>query len=344
LRHPIDPVFLHPIQVNMRCKPALHSGVRSALAAILVFAVAHFATPVKAEFTPDPSIVPYSGPLFDAMAQTDETLDGNAMYATAKAAGVTRMALFARIHRRHDGSALVDHLAAAHPDFFIVGAPKYFDMRDDLDASFVSSTRREISSGHARFVGEILYSHGDKEGGEVTATGERYIDPTRPNTAKLLTALKGKQIPFMAHWEVYDWERDWPRFHKLYEEFPQQIFILPHAGLGSAEQLAYIMQLHPNVWATLSKREHGSSSLRDEDKAEDVGPSVIDRHGRLRPEWRDVMIRFHDRLMFATDCHNADRWPQYREITVIWRQILAQLPPDVAQEIAYGNAVRLYGK
>lgn len=28
-----------------------------------------------------------------------------------------------------------------------------------------------------RVVGEIMYAHGDKVGGEVTVSGERYIDP-----------------------------------------------------------------------------------------------------------------------------------------------------------------------
>jgi hypothetical protein len=42
----------------------------------------------------------------------------------------------------------------------------------------------------------------------------------------------------MAHWEVYDWDRDWPNFQRLYAQYPGQIFIWPHAGFGSAKQPA----------------------------------------------------------------------------------------------------------
>ncbi len=67
-----------------------------------------------------------------------------------------------------------------------------------------------------RFVGETLYSHADKSHDETTVTGERYVDPSLPGTAALLKALGGLGVPLLTHWEVYGWERDWPRFDVLY--------------------------------------------------------------------------------------------------------------------------------
>ena len=151
-----------------------------------------------------PTVTPYAGPLFDAMAQTDQMLDGEAAIATARSAGVTRMALFARVHRRQDGRALVSGLAAAHPDFIVLGAPKFFDMRADLDGSYVRDVLAGTASGQYKFVGELLYAHGDKQGGEVTATGERAIDASAPNTRRLIAGLQGRHVPVMTHWEVYD--------------------------------------------------------------------------------------------------------------------------------------------
>jgi hypothetical protein len=286
----------------------------------------------------------YAGPLFDAMAQTDQTLDGEAAVAAARAAGVTRMALFARVHRRQDGRSLVARLAAAHPDFIVCGSPKYFEMRRDLDKSVVSAALEGAKAGRYRFIGEILYTHGDKAGGEETATGERYIDPLQPNSARLVAGLSGLGVPILTHWETYEWNRDWPRFDKYYGDHPDQVFVWPHAGFGTAEQLDQVLRAHPNVWATLSKKEKVGANLSDDDKEEAIGPPLIDEAGRILPDWKAVLLRFHDRLLFATDAHKPERWAHYGRVVQQWRAILAQLPADDARAIGFGNAARLYGR
>ncbi len=286
---------------------------------------------------------PYAGPLFDAMAQTGQNLNGEAAIAAARAVGVTRMALFARLHKQEDGRGLVARMAKEHPDFIVIGSPKLFDMRGDLDPSYVRDVVGGIAQGRYAFVGEILYTHGDKDGGEVTDTGERYIDPTRTQTAKLVEGLKTRNAAVLTHWEVYDWTRDWPRFDRLYGAWPRQIFVWPHAGFGSPQQLEQVLSAHPNVWATLSKKEKAQTSLADQDKAINTGEPLADGCGVLRPEWRAVLIRYADRLMFATDAHMPNRWSNYKNIVRRWRRLLSQLPPDAAAAIAYGNAARLYG-
>ncbi|MEF3063476.1 amidohydrolase family protein [Pandoraea apista] len=286
---------------------------------------------------------PYQGPLFDAMAQTDQWLDIDSAVATAKRNGVTGIALFARVHKKQDGRSLVNHAAEKNPGFILVGAPKLFDMRGDLDNSYVSDVLKGVDAHRYTFVGEILYTHGDKSGGEVTASGERYIDPTRAGTSKLISGLQGKSVPVMTHWEVYDWERDRPLFDKLYSTYPDQVFVWPHLGFADAQQATAMLSAHPNVWATLSKKEKAGENLADSDKEDDIGPPVIDACGVLQPDWKAVMIRFQDRLLFATDAHKAGRWSRYADIITRWRAILRQLPPDVAEEIAYRNAAKLYG-
>ena len=290
-----------------------------------------------------PTSQPYRGPLFDAMAQTDQRLDGEAAIAAARSAGVNGMALFARVHKHADGQALVDALAAAHPDFIVRGAPKLFDMRGDLDGGFVKDVVAGSAAGRYAFVGEILYTHGDKADGEATTTGERFIDPMKPQTARLISGLKGRRIPVMTHWEVYEWARDRPRFDALYTAFPDQTFVWPHVGFGTPDQVAAVLGAHPNVWATLSKKEAEQGNFADENNEDDVGGPVSDACGVLLPEWRDIMAGFSDRLMFATDAHKAGRWDKYRRIVRRWREILGQLPPGTASAIAYGNAARLYG-
>jgi hypothetical protein len=292
---------------------------------------------------PAPATHAYAGPMFDAMAQTDQWLAGENAVKTAQSNGIRGIALFARVHKKQDGRRLVQVLAAKNPGFVIVGAPKLFDMRGDLDSDYVSDVALGVADNRYAFVGEILYTHGDKGGGEVTADGERYIDPTQPGTARLLEALRGRTIPVMTHWEVYDWERDWPKFDKVYGQFPDQVFIWPHLGFADAQQATVVLAAHNNVWATLSKKEKSNENLADSDKEDAIGPPVTDQCDVLEPAWKKFMMDFHEQLLFATDAHKSHRWANYANIVQRWRVILGQLPPDVAEDIAYRNAEKLYG-
>jgi hypothetical protein len=280
------------------------------------------------------------------MAQTDQSLDGDEAVETAKANGVTGIALFARMllksQHPQDGRHLVHRLSERNPGFILVGAPKLMDMRGDLDSWYLSDVASGVADHRYAFIGEILYSHGDKSGGEETLGGERYIDPGSPGTARLVEELRGKAVPIMTHWEVYDWQRDWPNFDKLYGAHPDQIFVWPHRGFASADQAAIALAAHPNLWATLSKKEKENENLADEDKEASIGPPVADACNVLDPQWKAFIIRFHDRLLFATDAHKPNRWSNYAKVVRRWREILGQLPPDVAQDIAYRNAARLY--
>jgi len=124
-----------------------------------------------------PAAPPYQGPLFDAMAQTDQWLDIDASVATAKQNGVTGIALFARVHKKQDGRSLVDGAGEKYPGFILVGAPKLFDMRGDLDSSYVFGVLKGVGAHRYAFVGEILYTHGDKSGGEAPPTESAISTP-----------------------------------------------------------------------------------------------------------------------------------------------------------------------
>jgi hypothetical protein len=73
-------------------------------------------------------------------------------------------------------------------------------------------------------------------------------------------------------------------------------------------------------------------------RAGDIAPG-----GRLAPAWRTVLLRHHDRFMIGTDTHSATRWETYPDLIATHRQWLSQLPKDVAEAIAWRNAVRVFG-
>jgi len=288
-------------------------------------------------------ISPYSGPLFDAMSQIDETVDHAAAIASVRTSGVNRIALFARSRKAlHQSEKDVLKLAGQNPDLIVLGAPKFFKLSGDLTKAYITATLQGIQRHGYRFIGEILYTHGDKKSGKRYPSGERYIDPSKPGTAGLLAAIASLHVPLMTHWEPYAPERDFPRFHALYDAWPDQIFIVPHMGFASPEQVDKFMGRHPNLYMVISKKDRRMEDFADPGKQASIGTAFLEGF-RLRSPWKDILIKYQDRLLFGTDPHMKKLWERYPVTIKSQRLVLGQLPIDVAKNIAYKNAERLYG-
>lgn len=99
-----------------------------------------------------------------------------------------------------------------------------------------------------------------------------------------------------------------------------------HAGMTSPPAaVEQILDRYPNVWVELSYRF-------------DVAPG-----GKLDPTWRALFLKYPDRFMVGTDTWTNAQWDRLPEILEGFRTWLRQLPKDVAEKIAHGNASRLFG-
>lgn len=309
---------------------------------VLVFVFGATASADEPRCTNAQAKTEYAGSMFDAMAQIESGMVGT-VTAALDQSGVARMALFARLHRKRNGEPDVMSLKQRFAQRFVIGTAKPFDQHGDLSSWFVEHALSSLQDPRFQFVGEILFAHADKSHGERTLTGERYVMPDGKNVLKLLAALQGRNVPVMAHWEVYDWNRDWPAFDALYSRFPKLTFIWPHAGFASADQVRTVLSSHANVVVTLSKKEKDQGAMSSEEKAEMLGGAIVDSCGKLLPEWRALFEKYPDRFMFATDAHKDFRWAQYADVVKQWRLILGQLPEPLAKALAWGNAERVYG-
>jgi hypothetical protein len=64
--------------------------------------------------------------------------------------------------------------------------------------------------------------------------------------------------------------------------------------------------------------------------------------GALDPGWRALFLRHPDRFLAGTDTWVTSRWEALPGSVTDVRAYLKQLPPDVAEKIAYKNAERLF--
>lgn len=112
----------------------------------------------------------------------------------------------------------------------------------------------------------------------------------------------------------------------LFRHDPRAKIIWAHTGFSTApEQVEAYLQRHPTLWCELSYR-YGIT-----------GPG-----GKLTPEWRALFEKYPDRFLIGSDTWINERWDSYGSIMAAYRGWLAQLPPEVAEQIAFRNGERLF--
>ena len=101
-----------------------------------------------------------------------------------------------------------------------------------------------------------------------------------------------------------------------------------HAGMSEPpEVVSAMLDQYPNLWTDLSYREY----------------QIIAPDGQIAPEWLALFLRHPDRITVGSDTWVTARWRGYEQTIEQHRLYLDQLPRDVAEKIAFRNAVRLFG-
>ena len=108
---------------------------------------------------------------------------------------------------------------------------------------------------------------------------------------------------------------------------PEVKVLWAHAGMSATPAtVGRLLDRYPTLWVELALRT-------------DVAPG-----GTLQPAWRALFLRHPDRFMVGSDTWVPTRWARLPETMAEIRVWLRQLPPEVAEAIAYGNAERLFGR
>ena len=112
---------------------------------------------------------------------------------------------------------------------------------------------------------------------------------------------------------------------RLLTQYPGVRILWAHAGMSaSAATVGQLLDRFPTLWVELSLRS-------------DVAPG-----GTLDPQWGAVFLRHPDRFMVGTDTWITPRWHSLAEGMRDIRAWLGQLPPEVAEKIAWRNGERLF--
>lgn len=115
----------------------------------------------------------------------------------------------------------------------------------------------------------------------------------------------------------------------LFRAAPDLTVLWAHAGMSEPTPvIARMLDAHPRLFAELSYREQ----------------QVLAGDGGLNPLWWELLVRHKDRFLLGSDTWSLEQWDNYGDLIAQHRRILAGLPRDAAEAIAFRNAERLYGR
>jgi predicted TIM-barrel fold metal-dependent hydrolase len=151
--------------------------------------------------------------------------------------------------------------------------------------------------------------------GEFHLSGE---DAHNPVVSDVVLLASERSLALHAHTDVMG-------IQTLLAQAPDIPVIWAHGGFDVPETtLRDLLMKHKHLTIELSFRE---------------GMTKADK---LTPVWYRLMTDFPSRFLTGMDTYKPGRWVELPALAAEARGWLQQLPPDVAQAIAYDNAARLF--
>lgn len=152
------------------------------------------------------------------------------------------------------------------------------------------------------------------------AIGEFHVygaDADLPVPRRMVALARQYKLILHAH-------SDKDALERLFRQYPEARILWAHSGFEPPEQVRDLLRKHKNLWCDLAFRnDHGSA-------------------GKVPDEWRAAFSEFPDRFMVGTDTFTPERWHYIVEHANWTRAWLADLPPALAERIAWRNAEALF--
>ena len=196
-------------------------------------------------------------------------------------------------------------LIAEAPDL-IVPALRPYRLRAD-----VSTWARD--DGVLRYVEERLAKYRYVGLGEFHLYGS---DAELPVPRRLVDLAHTHNLLLHAH-------SDADAIERLFRQWPEARILWAHSGFEPPAAVRELLRRHPRLWADLAYRSDQASN------------------GKVEPAWRDAFAEFPGRFVVGTDTFTPERWHFIAEHARFTREWLADLPPPIAERIAWRNAEAL---
>jgi hypothetical protein len=166
-----------------------------------------------------------------------------------------------------------------------------------------------------RFIEQELESGFYRGIGEFHANGDEAATPQMRAIARL---AERKGLWLHAHSDAVAVEH-------FFAHAPSLTIIWAHAGMSTPPlEVDRMLATYPRLLAELSYRD------------------VVASDGKLDLRWRILFLKYPDRFIYGSDTWITPRWGAVIALAQSARAWLGDLPKDIAEKIAFGNAHRVF--
>jgi len=260
---------------------------------------------------------PYGGPLIDAHSHLPNPQVLDAYVAAMKRHNVGKVVLLGVGGLQKQDVEWIAAGAKRYPDRIIQGAP----VPDPLGQGQASKLDALLGSGQYRAAGEV---HVRQESRKI----DRRADD--PAFGQVLEVAAKHGVPVVIHCELTAAAAS--SLETALQKHPKVVIVLAHGGSAEPALLEGLLSRNPNLLVDLSGMHYQRT------------PRLASEKGRLDPAWKGLIEKFADRFLMGIDVWAPRLFePATLDRLLAWtRRILGELPPEVAQKVAYRNAARLF--
>jgi len=271
----------------------------------------------------------------DAHSQIDHQTDMSLVLRRMQEHGVRKTILAAR--GKQTGQDIVA-LAESAPDKIIASIRTKGRAYSSNSKKYFKKLEKRSRSGDYGAIAEVLLYHAQKG----FKAPEVSVKPDDPRVRAALAVAREHGWPFVIHIEFAalkppQRQEFMTGLEALLKQHPQQAFVLIHMGQMEAQAVDRLIRAWPNIYFLTSHADPVTVNQSSQ-------PWINMFSGKsFKPEWKQLMIQFPARFVFALDNVWSDHWQRSYGVKMeYWRHALAELPPNVAHAIAHGNAERLW--
>ena len=259
----------------------------------------------------------YTGPLIDAHSHLPDATAIDAYVAAMKRHNVRKVVLLGVGGVQPDEAEWIDAAVKKYPDLVTAGVrvpdPENMAAAGQLDV--------ELARTKARVMGEVHIR-------EMSRKIER--DPSSPAFMQILELSAQRGVPIVIHDELTPAAA--ASLEAALAAHRQAIIVLAHAGGAKPTGLERLLARNANLRIDLS----GMHFQR--------APSLARERGPLDPAWKALIKKMPARFVMGLDVWAVRLFePSTLDRLMTWtRRMLGELPPDVAERVAWKNASDLY--
>jgi hypothetical protein len=236
---------------------------------------------------------------------------------------------------------LSERLLARYPDRFIPvgnGGPAVMEAPDEfLDAQAAAIRRRQIM-----LLGEFEFRHYPSTRQAKRGAMDRDVNVPidGPIGQRVFNISETTGVAFQLHYEIEDVLL--APLEKMLEQYPKakviwchlaQIRYIERASRYTPEYVDSLIKRFPNLY--FDTAFGGARSIYPLSNQRHARVWISD--GRLKPEWRDLIVAHPRRFLSALDL-GADRMDRIVEFDQNHRDFLRRLPDDARHQVAYRSA------